>query len=318
MKILNSNFMKIFFVVFLVFLSMNVRAQFSGEITYKYEIIPAKNGVNVDSLYESLTGTTSVYLITDSYYKSTYYRNDEVTYSYTYHDETKRMYDEYAKRDYITYRDSRVSELGGNKFEIFPDSTIEVLDIETILLKTDYDGNLTKSYYSTTQKVNYETFKGHEVANWYNRLKALDGGILLKSITYYEDHTQILTAIDVTERAVSRDEFNLPENKFIAASYTALDEGVELVSPSSKQIKCYQQLVQEADSKLVKEENITTYLQFVLTEDGDIFELGVLERDRYGLYLIAIDILKNCDLSFKPGKIDGKSVTSEVFFPVEF
>lgn len=310
--------MKILLAVILSFLSINIHAQFSGEITYQYEIIPTKHGVNVDSLYENLTGTTSVYLITDSYYKSTYYRNGSFTYSYTYHDETKRMYDEVAKRSYITYRDSRASELGGNKFEIFPDSTITVLDNEAVLLKTDYNGKLTKSYYSTTQKVNYETFKGHEVANWYNRLKALDGGILLKSITYYEDHTEILKAVDVNERPVLRNEFDLPEDKLIAASYSALDENVELVPPSKNQIQCYQELIQGAVYKIDKKEKITIYLQFVLSEKSEISELGVVERDKYGFYLTAIDVLKDCDIQFKPGKINGSPVASETYFPIEF
>lgn len=310
--------MKLFFFTFAIFIATNVSAQFSGEITYEYKIIPNNGSVNVDSLYESLTGSTSVYVITDSYYKSTYYKNGEMTYSYTYHNETKRMYDEQTKLNYITYRDSRHSNLGGNQFEVFRDSTIKVLGYEAILLKTEYDGNVSKSYYSTAHKVNYETFKGHEVANWYNRLKALDGGILLKSITYYEEHTEILTAVNVTERPVSRDEFNLPNYKSVVASYSALDEGVELESPNRNQIRCYQQTVQKAVSTIVKEDPITIYLQFILDENSEISELGVLERDKYGLYLAAIDILKNCGLNFKPGKIDGKQVASETYFPVEF
>ncbi|MEP0004887.1 MAG: energy transducer TonB [Balneola sp.] len=310
--------MKLFFLTFMVFISVNASAQFSGEITYEYKIIPDNNSVNIDSLYNSLTGSSSVYVITDSYYKSTYYKNGEMTYSYTYHDETKRMYDEQAKLDYITYRDSRDSNLGGNQFEIFKDSTINILGYEAVLLKTDYNGKATKSYYSTTQKVNYETFKGHKVANWYNRLKALDGGILLKSITQYEEHTEILTAVNVTERQVSREEFNLPNDKDVVASFSALDDRVELDSPSRDQIRCYQQMVQKAVSTIEKKETITIYLQFILDENGEISELGVLERDKYGLYLAAIDILKNCGLNFKPGKINGQPVASETYFPVEF
>lgn len=310
--------MKLFFLTFIVFISVNASAQFSGEITYEYEIIPLKEGVNIDSLYNNLTGSSSVYVITDSYYKSTYYKNGTMTYSYTYHDETKRMYDEQAKQDYITYRDSRDSNLGGNQFEIFKDSTINILGYEAVLLKTNYNGKATKSYYSTTQKVNYETFKGHEVANWYNRLKALDGGILLKSITHYEQHTEILTAVNVTERQVSREEFNLPNGKDVVASFSALDDRVELDPPSRDQIRCYQQLVRKAISTIEKNIPVTIYLQFILSEEGKISNLGVVERDKYGLYLTAIDILKNCGLSFIPGKINGKPVASETYFPVEF
>lgn len=310
--------MKLPFLTLMVLISVNAFAQFNGEITYEYKIVPSNENVNIDSLYDNLTGSSSVYVITDSYYKSTYYKNGDMTYSYIYHDETKRMYDDQAKLNYITYRDSRVSNLGGNEFEIFQDSTINILGQEAILLKTDYDGYANKSYYSTTKKVNYETFKGHEVANWYNRLKALDGGILLKSITYYDDHTQIITAINVTERPVNRDEFNLPAGKLIAASFSVLEEKVELKTPSRDQIQCYQQMVQKTVSTVVKTDPITIYLQFILNENGEISDLSVLERDKYGLYLTAIDILKNCGLRFKPGKIDGKPVTSETYFPVEF
>jgi len=301
-----------------MFIPLTVLSQFSGEITYEYKIIPKSINVNVDSLYQELTGTTSTYLITDSYYKSTYFKNGEVTYSYTYHDETKRMYDNQSTLGYITYRDSRVSDLETNDFEIFRDSTIEILGETAILLKTNYSENLTKSYYSTERKVNYKTFEGHQVANWYNRLKSTGGGILLKSITYFETHTEILKAINISERLVDRNEFDLPADKPIAASASALDERVELKTPTNQQIRCYQTIIKKASGKLKDKNSLSIYLRFIVTKNGKIKQLSVVNRDKNGLYLAAIDVLKSCKLSFIPGKINGESVDSETYFPINF
>ena len=82
-----------------------VQAQgFSGEIVYKLSYIPKNDSIDVEKLIDEQLGTSSSYLITDSYYKSTYYKNNKPTYSYTYHGDTKRMYDDYADGAYITYR----------------------------------------------------------------------------------------------------------------------------------------------------------------------------------------------------------------------
>ena len=77
---------------------------FSGEIQYKIEIIPKIKSLNIDSLISSKKGGLAKYLITSNFYKSTHFDKGEKSYTYTYDNISKRMYDEYPDKPYITYR----------------------------------------------------------------------------------------------------------------------------------------------------------------------------------------------------------------------
>jgi hypothetical protein len=310
--------MKVLFL-FLMLLTCNViQAQnFSGEIIYKIEIIPTSDSLNLEKLLEEKKGTSASYVITNGYYKSTYFKNNAPAYSYTYHNETKRMYDDYMGRDYITYRDSRKSDTQYYGSEIYKDSTIKVLGYSCYLVKSSADYGNTKTYYSDKIRVDAESFKEHQVGNWYSKLKNFNGAIMLKSITKYKYYIEVQEAIKITERKVDRREFNLP-GKLIAASYTALDQQVKMKDPSKDEIECYRANILKAPDLYSRTKKVTSYISFVLTTEGTIKFVKPYEKDEHGLYQIATDILNNCGLIFIPGKIDGKPVDSEVYFPVEF
>lgn len=112
--------------------------------------------------------------------------------------------------------------------------------------------------------------------------------------------------------------FSLPENKMKVASYSALDERVTLKNPSVETRHCYRNSLEQHSELIAKSNLKTIYTQFILTEKGAITHIGVYEKDTVGLYEKAIDIIKNCGIEFIPGKIDGKHVASEVYFPIEF
>lgn len=301
---------------FLLIFQLGFSQYFNGEITYEWEIIPKKPDVNVDSILDSKKGAKMVYLITDKYYKTTYYKNEKPNYSYTYHDETKRMYDEYSEREYITFRDSQKSNSKYGKMTVLKDSIKNVLGRNCYLVKSEADYGNSSTYYSNEVRINSESFKGHQVGNWYNKLKKVNGAISLYTKTEFKDHYEIQKAVDINKRKVSKSEFSIPKNKTIAASFSALDKQVEMLQPEPSTINCFKSKLLAAQKNKGSSKEKTIYIRFILSESGEIKNLEPYEKDPEGLYKLGIDILNNCDLKFSPGTIKGKKVSSEVFFPV--
>lgn len=309
--------MKFTLSILFCFLPQLIFAQFfSGEITYQTEYIPKHDGVNIDSIKSAAMYSSNTYLITAGYYKSTHFKDGKENYSYTYHDETKFMYDEFEGKNYITYRDSRKPSEDSLNFKIYKDSLISILGNEAFMVKSEDETTVTKTYYSTEKSIDYKTFAGHEVANWYERLQATNGSIMLKYIVEYEDFFEISEAVKIKEYIPKRSEFDLPTNKPIVASFTELDKIPELKPPTPSQIACYQNRVQEA----AKIENETTivYVEFLLSEKGEVSNISTLEKDGYGFYKTAISIIAKCGFSFSPGEIDGKAVSAVAYFPIRF
>lgn len=303
-------------LLFTLSLPILVNAQFfSGEVTYATKIVPKSDSVNLDKIMELKHGTTASYVITSKHYKSTYYKDDQYSYSYTYDDETKRMYDDHADQPYVTYRDSRKSNVEYSVPQIFKDSIETILGYECYLVTSDSDYEKSKTYYSDKLRVDYSDFEGHQVGNWYNRLKEVDGAITLKSVTELETHYEIQEAVKIEERKVKMKEFELPK-KPIAASFTALDKRAELRPPSDEQIHCYKYKVGSVSKE--NGEKFTSYVSFLLQKNGEIKFIEPYEKDADGFYKIAVDIIENCGFQFSPGKIDGESVDSQFYFPVEF
>lgn len=312
---MSMRFLFLFFTV--LFSSQSIAQYFSGEIIYKIDVQPKGDSVDLEEILQSKYGTSASYLITDKHYKSTYYKDGVATYSYTYHDDTKRMYDEYVQRDYITFRDSRKSNVNYYTSNTFRDSTLTILDYDCFLIVTESDHGKTKSYYSDDIRVDYESFKGHQVGNWYNKLKEANGCITLKSITEFKDHYEIREAIKIVQRSVDKSEFALPNSKQIVASYSALEINVELQQLTEDQIQCYRNKLLSAPDLYGRTKKVVSYVKFILTEEGKFQNIEALEEDENGLYKIAIDVINDCGLIFIPGQIGGKQVSSEVYFPVE-
>lgn len=293
-----------------------VHAQnFSGEITYEIKVIPKSDTVDLKRITDQKEGTTAKYLITAKRYKSSYFKDGEYSYSYTYDDETKRMYDDYADKPYMTFRDSRKSNGEYGKSIIRKDSTTTVLGHLCYMVISESEYGKSKTYYSDDIKVDYNDFEGHKVGNWYNELKEVDGAISLKTITDHDTYIEIQEAIKIDERKVKEKEFDLPE-KELAASFTALDNQVEMKQPTQNQIQCYQKKVGSV-SKMEGEKYIC-YISFILKKDGQMKFIEAYEEDDDGFYKVALDVVENCGFEFNPGTIAGELIDSEVYFPIEF
>lgn len=288
---------------------------FSGEITYQIEIVPKSDTIDLKDIMEMKHGTKAKYVITSKKYKSTYFKNNEYKYSYTYDDKTKRMYDDYSEKPYVTFRDSQKENYKYFGSNIYKDSTITVLGHDCYMVLTKSEYGTSRTYYSDDIRVNYSDFEGHLVGNWYSKLKEVNGAITLKTITERETHFEIQEAIKIIERNVNDSDFELPD-KPVAAAFTALDSRVELVQPTPEQLQCYQEKVIKASSKEGKK--YICYMSFLLRKDGTIGYIEPYKKDDSGFHLVASDIIQNCGFQFQPGIINGQPVDSQVFFPVEF
>lgn len=291
---------------------------FSGEIASEIRIIPKMEGLNADSILSEKFGTHTTYLITDGYYKSTYFRQDKMTYSYTYQKGLNKMFDEQAETDYVTYRDSRKDSSTDIEWQIYPDRTTTILGYECFMAKTVYETHTAYNFYAKDLRVNYEDFVGHNLANWYNRLKQLDGAMLMKVVSEYPQYTQITEATQVNVRDVALSEFDLPGDKPVYASFQALEELVDVAQPAPEVINCYRIKSADAPRPHDGEKQYTYYLSLVVMEDGSISHAESLYEDEHGLHEIAMDIILNCGFEMIPGKINGKPVSSEAIIPLVF
>lgn len=305
--------------VVILWISISLNAQhFSGEIEYEMKIVPKKENLNLDSIWSLKPGKKAKYLITSSFYKSTYYIDSIETYSYTYDNVSKKMYDDQASQPYITFRDSRRANYKYGASEIHRDSIVNILGKDCFMVKSESDYGNSTTYYSDEIKVDYESFKDHKVGNWYNKLKEVDGCISIKTITEFEDYYEIQEAVKITPMELDHKDFEVNMDKIIVASYSALDKNVELIQPNQESIDCYREKHKYGLAKKVANEPITCYLSFVINKNGELSYLAPVE-DTYGeLNEIAIDILMNCGFKFTPGEIDGRAVSSLTYFPIEF
>lgn len=308
------------FLISTIFLSVHfsgVAQFFSGEQEYRVQIIPKKEGLDVDSVLALQPGTSSRYLITDGYYKSVYYRDGAPTYSYTYHGDTKRMFDEYVDKDIISFRDSRKANNVKIRTIIYKDSIKTIAGHRCFMVERVYETYINKSYYTLDLKINTESFKDHAAGDWYNQIKEVDGALSMGSVTEYPTHYEVHEVEKVTFRKLMPADFDLPKDKLVVASAYALEKQVALEKPSTQTIQCYQQQMQAAvgDRESV---NSTVYVAFIVTHDGKLTHIEPDEEDENGFHTVAVNIMKTCGLKFTPGEIDNKPVDSLMYFPIEF
>lgn len=291
--------------------------QFSGELHYTLKIIPKIRTINADSLLALEQGTSSVYLITDRYYKSTYFRDGKQTYSYTYHDETKRMYDESSDKAYITFRDSRRGNASLIRSIVYKDSIKIIQGHRCFMVERVYETYISKIYYAMDLKINPESFKGHEVGNWYQQIKDVNGALSLMSVNEYVTHVEVNEVIKLVPRLVKREEFDLPKKK-VVASVQALDKKAEFIQPTQSLIDCYRKKMGSALEEVEGPVNYTSYIELIVSEEGVISDLSPVEKDEYEFYKVGMDIIISCGFAFTPGEIEGKPISSVVYFPFEF
>lgn len=303
---------------FFLFLTVPTRAQyFSGEVEYRTRIVPKVEGLNIDSILNLRASSHMVYKITDGFYKSGYYKDDKEVYSYTYHGNTKRMFDEYIDRDYITFRDSRKANNVRIRSIIYRDSTKTVVGYPCFMAERVYENYISKTYYARNLKINVESFKDHATGDWYNQIKDVDGSLSLGSVNEYAKHYEISEVIRVTPRKLSAEDFALPAGKLVVASSSALEKQPELSQPSNESVRCYQEKMTAA---LVEVSSIdeVSYVSFIVTRTGEVNHVEPYEEDARGLFKTAVDVIMNCGLKFLPGELEGKPADSWVYFPVQF
>lgn len=302
-------------ILFLVIPFCGYGQFFTGEIKYETRIIPKSDTVDLQQIIEEEESTTSSYIINVKQYKTTQFKNGQFIYSYTYDNETKRMYDDNVDQPYLTYRDATKSNFKYDDSQMYKDSTATILGYNTYMTVLESEYGISKTYFSDELKIDYEGYEGHEVGDWYNQLKAHDGAMSLRTITEHDLYFKVTEAVKVKKRKVKAKQFKLSD-KPIAASFTALDQKVSLDQPSEEQIKCYQEKVLAASSS--EGEKYTVYVSFLLEKDGTMKFIDTLEKGDDKLFKDAIDIVKSCGLTFTPGKIGKETVDSQVFFPIEF
>lgn len=309
--------MKFFSFLILFYISHSLFSQnFSGILTYKTSIIPKDSSVNIDEILKDEHGEISKYYIMNKYYKSVYFKNGEYNYSYTYDDETKRMYDDYVNKQYVTFRDSRSANIKVLNRTKHLDSTIKVQGHKCYLVKTTSNKGLRKYYYSNSLRVNPDFFKGHKVGNWYEKLNFVNGSLMLKSITEYDNYIKIREVIKIEEKILNASEFKFPK-KPVAASFSALDTHPKLKPLSKKQHSCLQKIVKNVSKP--HGETVTIYTQFLLTKDLKTKFIHPYNKDESTLLNhAAIDVIKSCKLTFSPAYLDAKPIDSEVYLPIEF
>lgn len=310
--------MKLLKLISLLLCSFSLFGQyFEGQITYSVEYIPKNGRVNIDSIRESGYGSIKKYFIKDRHYKLTYYKESKETYTYIYQEASKRMYDIHADKNYILYRDTRNPNYNLHSSKIYKDSTKRILDFDCFMVEYDSEFGFTKTYYSDDVKINPESYRGHEIGNWYYKLKEVDGCIMLMNRTEHEDYIEIERAIEVKEFEIDSNQFTIPKNMLEVASVSAVTARAKVGSLSKQQYNCY---MSKLNSKKVKEqkEKHTTYIRLVISEKGEILFIEPYNRDEYGYYKIAMDMLENCKIPFAAGEIDSEKVTSETYFSVVF
>ena len=304
-------------IVGLVLLHKLYAQYFTGEVVYSIKTIP-RPGVNADSLVHSQPGDTSVYLIGDRHYKSSYFRDGKPTYSYTFHDETKRMYDEEEGKPYITWRDSRKGDHTMVRSTIYKDSSTVILGHPCYMVEYIYRDHVSKTYYTDNIRINYEAFKGHEVGNWYQIMKEVNGSFGMRTVTIYPTHTEVQEVTEMKQRDVKHGEFDLPSSKPVVASFSALDSQVEMREPTDRLINCYRYNLQKAPELHGRTKSHTVYVRFMLSDKGEIQMVSAVGNDEYGLHKLAVEIITTCGFEFTTGTIENKPVSCEVYFPIEF
>jgi hypothetical protein len=287
---------------------------FEGEIVYKITLIPKADSFNLEQAITDELGDESRYIISGGRYKSSYYQNGEYTYSYTYSNKDKRMYDDYVNQEYITFRDSQRSSREFTSGKLFPDSTINILGYEAFLYVKEDSLSKVRQYYAKDIKVDPDMFKSHKAGDWYNTLKRTNGSLNLKTTTEYSDYIKISEAIKVEPRSVDRSEFALPDKPTVAAN-SALDKQVELNEPTEEVRNCYREKL-IAVTGLQLEEPYRALIALIIDKKGNITHAEALNGSNERLDALGVDIMLNCSFSFTPGQINGKAVGSKIYFPI--
>jgi hypothetical protein len=293
--------------------------EFSGKITFLRRIIPKDHRIKADSVLDSYLGDSAIYTISGPYYKSTFYRKGKETYSYFYHHPEFRFYHILKSKNYITYTDSRSPDINSLISSITPyrDSIDTVAGYQVYKVEKVYEGLSTIGWYSDQLRIDPDRFKGHSASDWHYELTQTGGAISIRSISHYEQYTEIFEAVHITRKQLNPYHFSVPKGRPIVASADALDKQVELtITPEIK--KCYKEKSRAIPTIHAGKETYGLQVLFVVTDRGEIQHINVMSKDPYGLHKIAIEVIRGCGLKPKPGEVNGKPVSSEYMMMLGF
>lgn len=309
--------MRLLFVIFYALAANCFAQEFAGQIIFKTSIVAKHDGINTDSILEASSGDSAVYYISGSKYKCTFFRQGKEVYQYIYHHSKFRFYFLYPNIQFITFSDSRKPHDAITDIKIFRDSTSVILGYPTYMATKTYDDHRSIAYYSDSIKINPETFNGHHAADWDNELKKTGGCFNIKSVSEYKDYLEVTEAVRISPMVLPDDFFKLPDNKPVIASSYALDKEVSMVQ-SHNTADCYQSKASQLKPSASLNKKVRCLIAFIVTAEGKITHVHALHEDEDKAFQIAIDVIKNCEISFTPGEINGHPVDSGYFVPVDF
>lgn len=312
------NYMRTVLVILYTLGIINCFSQdFTGQIVYKTRIVAKRENINTDSILDATSGDSAIYYISGSRYKCTFFRKGKERYEYIYHHSNFKFYFLYPGIEYITWSDSRKTHDVIRDLKIFRDSTTTILGYPCYTTKKAYDNYISTAYYSDSIKVNPETFRGHNAADWYNELKRTGGSFNIKTVSEYKDYLEITEAILILPMLVNDDLFKLPKGRPVVASAHALDKAVSMTQTKNTPL-CYKFNSAKLQTANPDMETLRCMIALVVTADGGITHIRALQEDKYGAFRVAMDIISDCEITFTPGEINGKVVDSECFIPIVF
>lgn len=292
------------------------QAQFSGEIVYKFEYQTQNNQAITDILEDPKIDSVRYY-INEHAYKSVSYSQGEIIEEYVYDPASKKMLFSMGNRPYYLYLQTDLEKFKG-KAKL----KIKRKEKEKILVYSAYKTVNTSSgeinYYADEITIDASNFSSHYFMQWNEILKQTNGGIPLKTITQHQGYTEIKTAIKIEKLTKKQLDFSFKDNKLQVAAYNNLDEVIAYPELKDEGFWCYQEFINQHSDRLILGKDYLIMLRFIVHADGEISHIEIEESDFEYLNDVAKKIIKSCSLGFEPGSIDGKPVSSEIFYPIHF
>lgn len=308
--------MKYHLILLFIFIFNLTQAQFSGKIVYEFEYQTTNNQA-INNVIDGVIIDSVAYFINKNSYKSLSYSQGEIVEEYVYDPASKKMLFSMGNRPYYLYLQTDLE-----KFKEETKLKIKRKEKEDILGYSAYKTVNTSSgeinYYADEITIDASNFSSHYFMQWNDILKQTNGGIPLKTITQHKGYTEIKTAIKIEKKASEKLDFSFDETKMQIAAYNNLDEVIEFPELNDVSLWCYQAQVEKQSHQLIDGKDYQLVLRFVIHPDQSISHVEIEESDYEYLNETAKSIIETCDLGFEAGKINGESVSSEIYYPINF
>jgi hypothetical protein len=311
--------MKSFF--WLLLLSFNLYSissfgQFSGEITYKFEYKNPTSQSLTSQLNDVIIDSVA-YWINGSGYHSISYAKGKIYEEYIYDAASKRMLFSMDARPYYLYLQTDLEKFKVDKaLDIQKKPQENIIGFTTYRAKNLHTGEI--NFFSDQLQVETEEYQTHYFSQWNKIMEETNGSIPLKSISKQNGVSIIKTAIKVVEIPADELIFKIDHQRKQVAAYNNLDEVIPFPELNGNKMWCYQSIVERQSNKLIDGKDYQITLRFVIHEDEHISHIEVVESKYPYLNEAAKKIIAICDLGFEAGKINGKPVSSEIYYPVNF